>query len=228
MSFGLEVRNDAGRVQIDEEYRNLLLVAQGTAAAAYAGGFTFPAQSSCTPLVCVRPVTDGTYIGFMNVSSTSATYFSDGPFDWAVYGLDSPVYLDGSSYGLQVFSASGSLAFDSRCEPVRIKAVASGQSVWPDVKTASPMSSGYNNYPVVINFTAFGLRPWMCINQLTYFDEGDGGTIAATTSGLGQVTVRYGVMVSGTTWTWAANDGANGYLSYSLAFGSIRIPIVKR
>lgn len=238
MSFGIEIKNNAGRVQVDGTYRNLFLVAQGTAPAGNWSSISYPAQTSCNPLVCIRPVSDGTYVGFVSVGAASASYFSDGPFEWAVYGLDSLLYYPGTQYGMQVFNSAGSVVFDSRCEPLRVKTVASGQAVWPDVLHGGSPSVAFNNYPLAINFTPFGVRPWLCINQMVYADNfqsgseegssGDGGVLIMTTNGLGQLIVRFGFMPTGLTWLYPAAIGGYGSYALSPAFGKVRVPIVRR
>lgn len=223
MSYGFFVQNDAGRVQVDENYRNLLLVASGQLSGA--GTITFPEQTTCAPLVMIRHTADGKHAAIFTLTSTSAYIWTDGITDWAVYGLDSPV-LDASDYGLEVFDSSGALTFTTRAEPLRLRTVIDVDMPWPDsFITLDPADDPA--YPYTPSFTGWGVRPWISLNEATWLADDYATTWAVGGISASQISVRCGTFLFG-AWQWAANDGGSPAPARSYALGRMRIMLAQR
>lgn len=192
MPFGLQVVNEGGLVQIDQDFRNIAVIQQGTFGAAgpvSSGVVTFSAQSEANcPQVWVRPHSDGVWVGGCFLTDASENPYSNsidrffyqagGPCDYKVCALSGNFVVDQSSYGLQVFDQAGRIAFDSRRRYARIRRVLS---------VASSSSSS-----VTVGFSGIPERPWMLLNQLPFCNFEDGfyghwsmfgslnGTVSAT------------------------------------------------
>ncbi|WP_040263650.1 hypothetical protein [Pseudomonas massiliensis] len=137
MGFGLEVRNDASYLQIDQDYRNQVLlnrvtVNTTTAAAAGVAGrdtwlatwYRYRAQSPeslialrCTSTLCLIfgvTLENGTYVWticcYAGPASVPVEIFEFGP---------APVSAN-SGYGLNVFDAQGRLAFSSNFQYMKV------------------------------------------------------------------------------------------------------------
>lgn len=126
MSYGIEVRNDQGAVQIDGTYQNLSLLASGvrqsSATAAGCGDKLayIPWNFSVHPeaVLCARPRGSGKIYSIFAQPSNSrfAVGFkgSSNYVDYAIYATQKSAPSYSTQYGLQVFDASGNVAFDSR------------------------------------------------------------------------------------------------------------------
>lgn len=223
MSYGFFVQNNAGRVQVDENYRNLGLVASGQLSGE--GTITFPAQTICAPLVVIRHTLDGKHAAIFTLTSTSAYIWTDGVTDWAVYGLGSPV-LDASQYGLEVFDSAGALAFTSRAEPLRLRTVVDVDMPYPDFfSTGNP--GDQPAYPYTPTFTGWGVRPWISLNQSTWMDDEQTTTWAVGGISASQISVRCGAFISG-AWRWLTNNGASPGFARSYGLGRMRIMLAQR
>jgi hypothetical protein len=225
MPDGIQVVNSAGITQIDDSFRTLFRIGSGSIAGS--GSATFSNQTSCAPLIFVRPSADGIYIGPTLIATNSFTVRSNGTFDWIAYGLDNPVALDSSPMGIQVFNASAQVIYDSRFEAPRIQHVLPLSMLFPDYLAGGPLGA-YPSYPYTITFAGWGTRPWICLNALCFFADEDGSIICATTSGTNAIILRCGVMWSGNTWTFSANNGSNGIYARSFPGGKMAIPIARR
>lgn len=230
MANGFQSLNASNIIQIDDNYRNLLKVASGT----WTGGtaaiaeITFPLQTSTAPLIFVRPVSDGIYVGHVGIANNAFYAATNGNFEWVVFGLDNPVMTDDSAYGMQVFNGTGQVVFDSRYEPVRVQTVVRHDQQWPTY----PQGGSYGQwpaYPYTFNFTGWGQKPWICLNALYFFAGDDGQTTCATTSGTNSIILQCGTNAGPAYggWRWASNDGSNGFYAYSHPYGQVRIPLAK-
>jgi hypothetical protein len=224
MAHGFQSINAGGIVQIDENYRNLLMVASGT----WTGGGTpfgtiwFPTQYACAPLIFIRPSYDGCYVGPGEITQSNFSFMCNGNFDWVVYGLDSPAAHSSTSFGLQVFDGGGSVVYDSRYEAPRIQAVATVWMTWPQyLGVNSP------DYPYYPSFTSWGGRPWFCLNSFVFFADDNGTCVCATTNGTGGLIVRCGTVWT-TDWIWAGNNGEGGMYAQSYPGGRMTIPLLAR
>lgn len=113
MTAGIQILNDNGIVQIDENYRNIHLVYKEVFATG--GDHTITLSGRGSP-VCVLYSTDTQGIAIMETS------VSGSQFTWRVNGIgevyifDVPPIPSDHGSGLQVFDAAGSCAFDSNLE----------------------------------------------------------------------------------------------------------------
>lgn len=133
MPAGIEVRNDAGVLQIDETYINFTLVSQGTATTStfyYTGGGSPGASvyyadvtvtGRTSPMLAIRS-SAAVYIERISISGGSWTWrvlaASGVSFDWFCFDLTPAGSLD--TFGLEVFNASGVRVFHSSQKPMRI------------------------------------------------------------------------------------------------------------
>lgn len=227
MSYGFQSVNADNIVQIDDAYRNLLRVASGswTSGGAVVGEINFPTQTSTAPLIFFRPSADGVYVGQVGLGSDRVYFSTNGNFDWVVYGLDGPVMTSASNYGMQVFNASGQVVFDSRYEPPRIQTIVRHNQTWPTYANGGGSLGQNPNYPYTFNFTGWGERPWICLNSLFFWEDDNGTTTCATTSGTNAIILRCGSYSSvATGWYWYPNDGG----AKSHPYGHVRIPLLRR
>lgn len=130
MPVGLQVKNDDGDIQIDENYRNFAVKSTGTAQIDNVSiGGTFPiytakvTATNCTsPMLAIRStasyvsvigteVNTSTYT-FVIGSNTSSTQFNYWVFDTAVLPIE--------TIGFEVYNADGELVFSSNSEAMRI------------------------------------------------------------------------------------------------------------
>lgn len=112
MSAGLIIYNDAGKIQIDENYRNLLVQNSGTNGTPAASGITYPLCALQCPDFAVAYT-------FTKTSSVSYTVqkAGAGSHKWWVYDLSS---TPAGSAGLQVYNAAGALVYDSLRKAMKV------------------------------------------------------------------------------------------------------------
>lgn len=149
MSYGLSVKNSAGFVQIDQDYKNAVLLAAGSAyyTAPVTGVWeqpvtiNFPTSlSPYKPLIFLRYFGGyQTYIVPQAITQSSFSvslenwydnppgsgYFTwkyvSGSFDYKVFGYKSSLLID--SYGLAIRNSTGTPVFSSAETYTRVKAV---------------------------------------------------------------------------------------------------------
>lgn len=124
MSHGIDIKNDANYVIIDDTYAQMTLALTGVAAATWVnnqhptGLILFPSYITY-PLVFVRPraLNSRFYVSFIDYSGFK--YSSDGPMDYIVYNMIPPSFpvIANGDMGAIVKSVSGSVLFDSRVPP---------------------------------------------------------------------------------------------------------------
>lgn len=236
MSFGAQFLNPSGDVLIDGTYRNLLRVAAGS----WVGGntwtqpfgmttLTWTSQTECTPLIALQPAADNVYVSAIYMKNNQILVGSTGNFNWAVYGLTSPQLLDGTQHGVQVFSDTGAVIFDSRYEPVRIQQALRLNQLWPDYLNGGAYGQ-FPAYPYTLPFSAWGSRPFIAMNGLTKFDEESGGRAWLAVSG-SNIILRFGGdpnpnLTHG--FQEFSNNGSNGYFASSLWLGYVHVPLLRR
>lgn len=235
MSFGARFLNNTNQVQIDGDYRNLLLIGQGTysgpGASVSGVSVSYPYQSSCMPLLAVLPATDGVYVGTLAVTRSGAVIEASGAFSWAAFGIDSPINTTGSTnFGLQVFGNSGQVTFDSRYEASRIRHIVQAQLPFPPRRFNNP-GSAWPAYPYTWAFPGWGQRPWIVLNSVSMQSNEIGQIFYVTTNGTTQIIARAGTP-SGTSGPpiWAPNgpDGDMEQQADIPAFGQVRLPLIQR
>jgi hypothetical protein len=166
MAFGLRTINDAGFVQIDEEYRNLHVVGTGTGSSSPSGNFNtvaFTSISDCVPLVFARPSSGVEVGGFYLIQEYASGTFTPGPpfarfvyeatgaFEWVLCSLTGGGSPAGD-YGMQVFDSAGNVAFDSRRQ-------------YPQIRSVHGLTSGG---AASIDLTVPAEADWFLLNHLGY------------------------------------------------------------
>lgn len=118
MSIGLQVINDSGVVQIDEFYRNFVFRQKFTINTPDRAG-QWISLNNCYAPIPVQYSNDPDGINILESKKTGNDW------QWRVQGIgevfifDTPPVLPGPGYGLQVYNADGSLAFDSQFDVLR-------------------------------------------------------------------------------------------------------------
>lgn len=166
MTYGIEIKNDAGALLIDGVNPNYTLLATGSVA--QDTPVTFP-DTLVRPLVFIRFNTTDKFARISALSLSSVTFkvydspVDDGTFagettgtvDYMVFGVaDTLVPTDG--YGLHVFSATGELLFDSNQRTPRVR-----QSV--TLPAIPAPSDGFRHPDTAIGHVQ-GSNPWMLAN----------------------------------------------------------------
>lgn len=104
--FGFSVSNASSGVQIDQDYDNYVRLAAGTGVASNTAIPTVTGAS----VYAVRPSSVGATI---SKNYAGRPVVSAGTYDWVAYGRQGVVALSASGFGLRVFRADGSPAYDS-------------------------------------------------------------------------------------------------------------------
>lgn len=111
MAAGLTVYNTAGTIQIDENYRNMMVANSGTNGAPTATNISWP-------LCAIRSTSLVLAFNLTNTSTATYTVWGGGTgYSWYVFDLR---VTPSTNVGLQVFNPTGELIFDSGQKPMRI------------------------------------------------------------------------------------------------------------
>lgn len=114
--FGFSAINQNNGVQIDQDYTNYVKLDSGTDVAS---GTEQPAVSGAK-VYAVRPSSDGATIWAAPISSGAFNVVtSAGTYDWIAYGPQSAISLSDVEFGLRVYRADGSSAYDSNSALLR-------------------------------------------------------------------------------------------------------------
>lgn len=175
MSYGFRVTGDYG-IQIDADYRNLMLVAKGATASlvslstetvSYTGsaGCTPVLAISCTGRASISQVTVSgntwTWTLFVPYTPNSGTFDNGcsgvggagGVVNWYVF--DKPPAAPATGFGLVVFDAAGGTVFDSSRLAMRVVGVLTSPSI------AGLSASGA--FPIPGAFTGTAGRSYACV-----------------------------------------------------------------
>lgn len=152
MSFGFKSLNDSSYVQIDADSPRLCLLGKGSYTSSnYVASVTFPTAITTQepPMVFIRPSTAnsnelyrtmllvgsaGNWTGFQ-ITSTNINYQPAG--DWFVAAFAS---RGDSTFGMRLYAADGSLAYDTGAYAVMVTAVL---STWTYVGRVQATASFY-------------------------------------------------------------------------------------
>lgn len=171
-SYGLQVIGDHGRIQIDQDFKapRLIMSGSSTTEGPLLGGVneavvTLPYSVTLEPpLVFVRPSQPDKFVGCFSLAapavgfSGSNGFYMAGqcPFDYAVFSSQGTPFSDGSTYGLEVYTADGAVAYSSRHSHPRIRSIAQ--------KVATTAADG--GYPNQFSISGFSQMPWIMANPL--------------------------------------------------------------
>lgn len=141
MTAGLQVFNDWGTVQLDQDYISFSMSAKGTLAMTgdpanhpqpmTVGQITVTGQNPIIAFLPPPPSANGGAVHLLGRSQSGSQFtFYFSCLGQQAFGLEYWVFDDavmgmgaGESFGLQVYRADGSLAFDSGTKPLRIVGV---------------------------------------------------------------------------------------------------------
>lgn len=179
MPQGLEIYNENGFLQIGSDYINVSVIQSGTWSASSAqgsGAIVFPAQGYRVPVqVWARPVNNNQWFGDFILTNSGFDYLtpnpdrfhysSQGPCEYRVCSLTGPFSEFSGNVGLQCWTSSGALAFDSRRKYPRVRGILSVQS--------ASGSGAALQARTMTNLQAGAGRPWMLMNQLPFWNIGD-------------------------------------------------------
>lgn len=201
MTFGIQIINDYGRIQIDSDFSCPRMIMQGSAAfngSKYGVDVAMPTgtNSEC-PIILARPTQVDKYIGGIefypqenNLSILRLSMSGECPFDWAAFSTTGSAISDGSTYGLEVYRANGSVAFSSRNRHPCLTHIF-GKAPSYDTGGAS------GGWPNVYSFAGYSDMPWIFMNPLLQtgagvgeFSESMAGIFAKVAAGFNSITVN--------------------------------------
>ena len=186
MSYGFQVLNDTGTVQIDQDYVNSRLSVTGSCST-HTGMFGTPPYTGVydlhlelpaainldveIPVVLIRPAALGKYVGSLqfirNFSGSTPTgtwslrIVGQCPFDYAIFSTLTTPVSDGSSHGLEVYRLDGSIAYSSRHSH-------------PRITNTFQIPSGPLTFPQSFGFPSKSSIPWVLGNPLCITWKGVG------------------------------------------------------
>lgn len=143
MTAGIEIINTAGTTLIDENYTNLAVRQKGSVKLGSNNRLNIPLTNGAdSPLVAVRS-TNPAMSPLVNTTATTPFIQlrgrdGDTAIDVDYYMFDKPLAsLASGNAGLQVFSPSGVLTFDSRLQYARVVDIFGGdtQGAWAGTRT---------------------------------------------------------------------------------------------
>lgn len=200
MGFGFQLSGTTNRVQIDQDFKAPRLIAAGSSTptgAYHSQSVEMPYDIDAEPpIILVRPSLPNKFIGGLRIGRDWADFngMANGglalsgqcAFDYAIFSTLGTAVEDGSTWGIEVYKADGSIAFTSKHQHPRLRALLQ--------KPASTASDG--GYPNAFSISGFSAMPWLLANPLivTAFGVGPdsahmGGVMAAVNSSFTQVTV---------------------------------------
>ncbi len=226
MAAGFKIINDSGVIQIDGDYVNSRLIAQGycdtlgtgTAVTQYwadvALGAAYPSSAEC-PVVFVRPTQAEKWIGSVAVDTPHDSFGSfpsrpngsvrikaQCPFNWAIFScLGMPVDT-GDACGVKVWKADGTLAYSS-------------SHVSPRITQLLSFAGGTSRWPLARSFNQQAAMPWVFASNLVDCSGGENADpvamMAKVNAGLNTLTVDY---LNTNTMLHAAGDPFEGFPAY--------------
>lgn len=129
MPTGIEVRNNSGSIQINDQNPTLALRSKqaGVTSASLYSYTTHVFNNVDVPAFGLQCQSTWVYIASMKRVGNTVTVTVGGAItgrDYTIYHFDRPLPTSSNGFGLQVFDASGKCTFDSHRSPGVIRAVA--------------------------------------------------------------------------------------------------------
>lgn len=189
MEAGFQAVNDSNIIQIDGRYKNYILKSKGVGSIGYANNEEFPGQpglfsvtvnNAINPLIAIHCVQyirvwrtslgNGSFRFNFHMGAVRSTPTMPVPAPIWYYVYDSPQPAPTSpGAGMQVFTGSSQIAFDSNFDYMRVVGEIRGSAVFPAV-TAQINNYRFTNDKVAILITQQALKLDII------FLEGPGGT----------------------------------------------------
>ncbi len=198
MSFGIKIVGNQNNIVIDDNFKNLLKIGEGSSSQPIVT-ITLPSQGASNPQIFVRPWFDESYIGAFEIvndttikmrtnrfirTGTFTLQDTGAGFDWVAFGVNGAIPMDNTNYGVRVLNNQSERIYDSRFECPRVQ----------QVIYAGPAGQSYfdQQWPQSYNFSGWGKRPWICINTfgMAIGAETDENHFYVTTTGTSIVKAR--------------------------------------
>jgi hypothetical protein len=132
MPVGLQVFGSHGIAQIDENYKNLVVVAQGSKVSGdWVGGITYSlsivVSNFVTPLIAFKSDED-VGLGYSSISGSNWTFvfLTNNPAPMSYWVFDQSPSASPASFGFEVYNAAGERVFHSSQKPLRVVGVGPG------------------------------------------------------------------------------------------------------
>lgn len=133
MPAGIQIFGSHGVLQIDENYKNLVVVAQGSKAAldwASAGvsyNVSIAVPNFVTPLIAFKS-DEQVGLGYSSISGSTWTFFflTNNPAPMSYWVFDQSPAPSPGSIGFEVYNAAGERVFHSAQKPMRVVGVGAG------------------------------------------------------------------------------------------------------
>lgn len=123
MPYGFKIINDAGVIQIDENYTNLALRETNIVSVGVGGLASVVTYGVQAPIMCIRSISGGPVHVQGNQALPNVTWEFKAPdgahFQWYVFDTAVPI-PGGGGYGFDVRKADGSVAFSSAWKVMKI------------------------------------------------------------------------------------------------------------
>jgi len=118
MAYGINIVNDSGYVQIDENYSNYSLIASGTAASGTR--IYYPSGYSANNAIFMMRGAYGAKI-YKYGRDLTYTEIRGATFEYKIYGKTTDASQSTSGFGLKVFNSAGACTFNSLDSTLRIQ-----------------------------------------------------------------------------------------------------------
>ena len=133
MPAGLQIYGSHGVLQIDENYKNLVVVASGSKASGdwTASGGSYYVQITVTdfvtPMVAFKSDED-VGLGYTSISGANwtFTFLTNNPAAMSYWVFDQSPSASPASFGFEVYTAAGERVFHSSQKPLRVVGVGAG------------------------------------------------------------------------------------------------------
>ena len=152
MGFGLNVSGDAGNVQVDSAYQNLVLVKCGYITLTNGNNEGYNTSSDPREVLTVSGVDPVIAIQYHLHTRTFRRDMGSGVFEFHILGgssasvryfvFDTPVSQPSQDFGMKVFGPGGAQVFDSGYRPMRVLGSHSGSAApWPLINATEANST---------------------------------------------------------------------------------------
>lgn len=132
---GIQVVNDAGTLLFDQDYVNVALRTKGTFTIGSLGYTTIQIANAKVPMIAVRLAGGFSAYQWFSSNGTTLNFMVRGPVGAVVtyWYFDEPTAP--ANYGLVVYRANGTVAFDATKQYARVQDVIAGSSLTNNVGT---------------------------------------------------------------------------------------------
>lgn len=153
MAYGFQCFGEAGNIQIDENYLNIVLMEKGVLTFNTHTNFTNLLTLSYTgesPILCLAPTSN--YVAQVRTKKVGNTWTwslvgGNGTVTYYIFDVQPDVETHA---GLNVYAPDGRVAFNSEYKPMRINAIVAVTATgFPNPATQHVITGGSGNYGIV-------------------------------------------------------------------------------